>query len=78
MASKERHSIDAARVSAEHVDDNYNTTMKEEGGVATDSFEIFKKNDAGVDFRTVTWPQATMIFVKRQSCEQHKLERESC
>jgi hypothetical protein len=67
MESKGRHSIDAARVSAEHVSDN-NVNMKEEGGVATDSFEIFKKNDAGVDFRTVTWPQATMIFVKCQSC----------
>jgi hypothetical protein len=28
--------------------------------------EIFQKNSDGVDFRTVSWPRATVIFLKMQ------------
>jgi hypothetical protein len=28
--------------------------------------EIFQKNSDGVDFRTVSWPRATVIFLKIQ------------
>jgi hypothetical protein len=31
-----------------------------------DSFEVFKQNGAGVDFRTVGWIQASVIFLKRK------------
>ena len=31
-------------------------------------FEVFKKTTEGVDFRTVGWPRASVIFLKSQSC----------
>lgn len=31
---------------------------------ADDAFEIFKKGDGGVDFRTVGWIHASVIFLK--------------
>jgi len=30
-----------------------------------DAFEVFKRDGAGVDFRTVGWIQASVIFLKR-------------
>lgn len=32
-----------------------------------DEFEVFKKNADGVDFRTVGWPRASVIFLKSMS-----------
>lgn len=29
-----------------------------------DEFEVFKKTEDGVDFRTVGWPRAAIIFLK--------------
>lgn len=31
-----------------------------------DAFEVFKRDGAGVDFRTVGWIQASVIFLKRK------------
>ncbi len=31
-----------------------------------DAFEVFKREGAGVDFRTVGWIQASVIFLKRE------------
>jgi hypothetical protein len=31
---------------------------------ADDDFEVFKKTSDGVDFRTVGWPRAAVIFLK--------------
>lgn len=35
-----------------------------------DSFEVFKKEEGAVDFRTVEWIHASVIFLKGQSLEQ--------
>lgn len=32
-----------------------------------DAFEVFKRGEGNVDFRTVPWWQASMIFLKRKS-----------
>ncbi len=32
--------------------------------VNDDDFEVFKKNTDGVQFRTVEWPRASVIFLK--------------
>lgn len=34
---------------------------------ADDSNEIFKRQDGAVDFRTVGWVHASVIFLKRES-----------
>lgn len=34
---------------------------------ADDSHEIFKRQDGAVDFRTVSWIHASVIFLKRES-----------
>lgn len=33
---------------------------------ADDAFEVFKKGDGAVDFRTVGWIQASVIFLKSE------------
>ena len=33
---------------------------------AEDAFEVFKRGEGNVDFRTVPWWQASMIFLKRE------------
>lgn len=42
-------------------------TDKAEGMVleSHDEHEVFKKLEGAVDFRTVGWPMATIIFLKR-------------
>jgi len=37
-----------------------------QGTVSDDEREVFKKNADGVDFRTVTWQRAIIIFIKTQ------------
>lgn len=34
---------------------------------SADDVEVFKKADGVVDFRTVGWPMASIIFLKRKS-----------
>lgn len=34
-----------------------------------DEFEVFKKTEDGVDFRTVSWPRAAIIFLKGTSTD---------
>ncbi|KAF4635905.1 hypothetical protein G7Y89_g2197 [Cudoniella acicularis] len=36
------------------------------GSVSDEEHEVFKANVDGVDFRTVTWQQAIIIFIKTQ------------
>lgn len=36
---------------------------------AEDAFEVFKKGDGSVDFRTVSWVHASVIFLKGKSLE---------
>lgn len=33
--------------------------------VGDDDFEVFKRNEGQVDYRTVGWLKATLIFLKR-------------
>jgi hypothetical protein len=35
--------------------------------------EVFKKSHEGVDFRTVGWPRASVIFLKSMSEDQYSL-----
>lgn len=45
--------------------------------VADDAFEVFKKGDGAVDFRTVGWIQASVIFLKSELpylLQQHTLQ----
>lgn len=37
-------------------------------------FEVFRREEGAVDFRTVTWPHASVIFLK---CKSHHLLRTS-
>lgn len=47
----------------------------EKGQVAENDFEVFKKGEGMVDFRTVPWPHAAMIFLKSMlpHCHVRKL-----
>lgn len=36
----------------------------EKGQISDDEFEVFKKTGHGVDFRTVTWQKASIVFLK--------------
>lgn len=42
-----------------HTDSNQPTKPLPE-----DAYEVFKKTDSGVDFRTVTWQRASIVFLK--------------
>ncbi|KAF1817171.1 hypothetical protein P152DRAFT_387626 [Eremomyces bilateralis CBS 781.70] len=42
--------------------ESYEGVVKDEA--ATDNFEVFKKEEGAVDFRTVSWIHAAMIFTK--------------
>lgn len=37
------------------------------GDDSSEEHEVFKKTNEGVDFRTVGWPRASIIFLKSQS-----------
>lgn len=50
-AARSSSSIEAGKVAAAH----------------DDSFEVFKKEEGQVDFRTVGWVHAAVIFLKRES-----------
>lgn len=50
---------------------NRSDTSIHDGTISNDDaerekYEVFKKTDGGVDFRTVTWQRATLIFMKIQ------------
>lgn len=46
---------------------NYGTGVVEPYEDDFEAHEIFKKNAEGVDFRTVGWPRASVIFLKGKS-----------
>jgi hypothetical protein len=46
--------------------DDPNVTDTQEAEVE-DKFEVFKRGDGQVDFRTVSWIRASVIFLKSQS-----------
>lgn len=46
-----------------------NSTSSSDGvkaGTNEEAFEVFKRDGTGVDFRTVGWIQASVIFLKRE------------
>lgn len=46
---------------APHSDDPHVDTQK---GDVEDKYEVFKRGDGQVDFRTVSWIRASVIFLK--------------
>jgi hypothetical protein len=48
-----------------------NVGQLEKGQVAENDFEVFKKGEGMVDFRTVAWPHAAMIFLKSMLLHCH-------
>lgn len=39
--------------------------------VDDDAFEVFKRGEGAVDFRTVSWIHASVIFLKSEFTESH-------
>lgn len=50
--------------------ENGDIKFETEAHAGDDSFEIFKKEEGAVDFRTVSWIGASIIFLKSKSCGQ--------
>lgn len=65
--SDEKHSI--GMTTPVHVESSDGVAQEELAGekISVDNnFEVFKKEDGAVDFRTVSWIHASMIFIKCQ------------
>ena len=63
MATDEKKAIAVTGFPAPSIDIETGSTHEAKGAGDND-FEVFKKTEDGVDFRTVSWLRAAIIFLK--------------